>query len=84
MLTSRFEATRGLFWGESRNLEPQSDDDNETSVVPPPPNSRITPAEGRLATMYGLACNRHHSLLVFGGIRFRTWSPLAPKPRLDH
>ncbi|GBL77301.1 hypothetical protein AVEN_41744-1 [Araneus ventricosus] len=29
MFTSRFEATRGLFWTEPRNFEPRSDDEGE-------------------------------------------------------
>ncbi|GBM19518.1 hypothetical protein AVEN_107989-1 [Araneus ventricosus] len=30
ILTSRFEATRGLFWDVPRNFEPRSDDEDDT------------------------------------------------------
>ncbi|GBM10226.1 hypothetical protein AVEN_177494-1 [Araneus ventricosus] len=30
ILTSRFEATRGLFWDGPRNFEPRSDDEDDT------------------------------------------------------
>ncbi|GBL83691.1 hypothetical protein AVEN_132618-1 [Araneus ventricosus] len=45
MLTSRFEATRGLFWDGPRNFGPQSDDD--TGAGNSSPNFRTTPAGGR-------------------------------------
>ncbi|GBL88939.1 hypothetical protein AVEN_159028-1 [Araneus ventricosus] len=33
ILTSRFEATRGLFWDGLRNFEPQSDDEVDNRLV---------------------------------------------------
>ncbi|GBL74589.1 hypothetical protein AVEN_235500-1 [Araneus ventricosus] len=46
MLTSRFEATRELFWDGPRNFESRSDDENDTLS----PNFRTTPARGRLVS----------------------------------
>ncbi|GBM92038.1 hypothetical protein AVEN_5499-1 [Araneus ventricosus] len=34
-LTSRSEATRGLFWDGPHNFEPRSDDEDDTSAAPP-------------------------------------------------
>ncbi|GBN80485.1 hypothetical protein AVEN_199716-1 [Araneus ventricosus] len=38
ILTSRFEATRGQFWGRTRNFEPQLVDEDGTCVGTPFPN----------------------------------------------
>ncbi|GBM34710.1 hypothetical protein AVEN_191857-1 [Araneus ventricosus] len=38
-------------------------------LAPPSPNFRATPAGGRLATTYDLACNRPHTRRIFSGIR---------------
>ncbi|GBN31496.1 hypothetical protein AVEN_144901-1 [Araneus ventricosus] len=43
ILTSRFEATRGMFWYGSRNFEPRSDVEEDTRAVTPSPNCRTTP-----------------------------------------
>ncbi|GBN31563.1 hypothetical protein AVEN_100075-1 [Araneus ventricosus] len=45
------------------------------------PNFHATPAGGRLATAYDLACNRPHTRRIFSGIGFRTWSPRDPTIR---
>ncbi|GBL91251.1 hypothetical protein AVEN_195136-1 [Araneus ventricosus] len=39
ILTSRFEATRGLFWDGPRNFEPQSDDEDDITAGTPSPIS---------------------------------------------
>ncbi|GBO06676.1 hypothetical protein AVEN_79355-1 [Araneus ventricosus] len=78
ILTSRFEATRGLFWDGPRNFEPRSDDD--TWVGTSSPSFHATLTGGRLASTYDLACNRPHTRRIFSGIGFRTWNPPAPKP----
>ncbi|GBN59886.1 hypothetical protein AVEN_180490-1 [Araneus ventricosus] len=36
ILTSRFEATRGLFWNGPRNFEPRSHDEDDFRTTPPP------------------------------------------------
>ncbi|GBN61340.1 hypothetical protein AVEN_265253-1, partial [Araneus ventricosus] len=84
ILTSRFEATRGLFWDGPRNFEPRSDDEDDTCAGTPSPNFHATPTGGRLATTHDLACNRPHTRRIFSGIGSRTWNPLAPKPRPYH
>ncbi|GBM18164.1 hypothetical protein AVEN_151707-1 [Araneus ventricosus] len=84
MLTSRFEATRGLFWDGSRHFEPWSDDEGDTLASTPSPNFHATPTGGRLATAYDLACNRPHTRRIFSGIGVRSWNPPAPKPRPYH
>ncbi|GBM99918.1 hypothetical protein AVEN_248275-1 [Araneus ventricosus] len=82
ILTSRFEATRGLFWDGPRNFEPRSDDEDDTyELAPPSPNFHATAAGGRLTTTYDLTCNRPHTRRIFSGIGIRTWNPPAPKPR---
>ncbi|GBL89504.1 hypothetical protein AVEN_105750-1, partial [Araneus ventricosus] len=84
-LTSRFEATRGLFCDGPRNFEPLSDDAKTTPELPPPsPNFHATPTARRLPTTYDLACNRPHTRRIFSGIGFRTWNPPALKPRPYH
>ncbi|GBL71966.1 hypothetical protein AVEN_115011-1 [Araneus ventricosus] len=77
ILTSRFEATQGLFWDGPCNFEPRSDDEDGT----PSPSFHAAPAGGHLATAYDLACNRPHTRRTFGGIGFRTWNLPAPKLR---
>ncbi|GBM46985.1 hypothetical protein AVEN_217287-1 [Araneus ventricosus] len=47
-LTSRCEATRGLFWDGPRNFEPPSDDEDDTSLSKLlhhtlPAGARLTP-----------------------------------------
>ncbi|GBM91568.1 hypothetical protein AVEN_84476-1, partial [Araneus ventricosus] len=45
ILTSRFEATGGLFWEGPRNVEPRSDDEDTPELAGTPfPNFRTTPA----------------------------------------
>ncbi|GBN67471.1 hypothetical protein AVEN_15913-1 [Araneus ventricosus] len=44
ILTSRFEATRGLFREGSRNFDLRSDDKDDTSAVINSPNLGTTPA----------------------------------------
>ncbi|GBM94814.1 hypothetical protein AVEN_26526-1 [Araneus ventricosus] len=84
VLTSRFEATRELFWDGPRHFEPRSDDEGGTSADTPSPSIYATPTGGRLATTYDLACNRPDVRWIFIGIRFRAWNPPAPKPRPCH
>ncbi|GBM76355.1 hypothetical protein AVEN_36972-1 [Araneus ventricosus] len=43
LVTSRFEATRGLFWDRPPNFEPRSDEEDDTRVGTPSPNFRTTP-----------------------------------------
>ncbi|GBL86707.1 hypothetical protein AVEN_170757-1, partial [Araneus ventricosus] len=50
ILTSRFEATRGLLWDGPPNFEQRSDDENDT----PSPNFHATPTAGPLANTYDL------------------------------
>ncbi|GBN05801.1 hypothetical protein AVEN_88105-1 [Araneus ventricosus] len=69
-ITSRFEATRGLFRDGPRNFEPRSDDEDNTSAGTPSPRFRATPAGGRLATTHDLACSRPHTRRIFSGIGF--------------
>ncbi|GBM61684.1 hypothetical protein AVEN_57116-1 [Araneus ventricosus] len=78
ILTSRFEAARGLFWDGPRNFEPRSDVEGDI------PNFHATPTGGPLDTTYDLACNLSHTWRIFSGISFRTWKPPAPKPRPCH
>ncbi|GBN70497.1 hypothetical protein AVEN_256454-1 [Araneus ventricosus] len=86
ILTSRFEATRGLFGDGPRNFEPRSHDEDRTTseLAIPSPNFHATPTGGRLATTYDLTCNRPHTQRIFSEIGFRTWNPPAPKPRPNH
>ncbi|GBO03301.1 hypothetical protein AVEN_67688-1 [Araneus ventricosus] len=44
-------------------------------LAPPSPNFHATPAGGRLATTYDLACSRPHTRRIFSGIGFRAWNP---------
>ncbi|GBN55151.1 hypothetical protein AVEN_213934-1 [Araneus ventricosus] len=84
ILTSRFEATRGLLWDGPRNFEPRSNDEEDTRACTPSPNFHATPTGGRSATTYDLTCNRPHTRRTFSGIGFRTWNPLTPRPRPYH
>ncbi|GBN66470.1 hypothetical protein AVEN_26380-1 [Araneus ventricosus] len=84
MLTSRFEATRGLFWDGLCNFEPRSDDEDDTRAGTPSTNFHATPMGGRLATKDDLACSGPHTRRIFSGIGFRAWSPLAPRLRPYH
>ncbi|GBM13261.1 hypothetical protein AVEN_164340-1 [Araneus ventricosus] len=84
ILTSRFEATQGLFWDGLCNFEPRSDDEDDTRAGTPSTNFHATPIGGRLATKDDLTCNGPHTRQIFSGIGFRTWNPLAPKPRPYH
>ncbi|GBO13804.1 hypothetical protein AVEN_189792-1 [Araneus ventricosus] len=52
-------------------------------LAPPSPNFRATPAGGRLATTYDLACNRPHTRRIFSGIGFRTCDPPVPRKYKD-
>ncbi|GBM76900.1 hypothetical protein AVEN_153129-1 [Araneus ventricosus] len=51
-------------------------------LAPPSPNFRATPAGGRLATTYDLACNRPHTRRIFSGIGFRTCDPITHRMQL--
>ncbi|GBL72705.1 hypothetical protein AVEN_127942-1 [Araneus ventricosus] len=70
ILTTRLEATRGLFWDGSRNFEARSDDEDDIWAGTPTPNFRNITG-GRLATTYDLAYSRPHPRRIFGGIGFR-------------
>ncbi|GBO04014.1 hypothetical protein AVEN_114486-1, partial [Araneus ventricosus] len=48
-------------------------------LAPPSPSFRATPTGGRLATTYGVACNRPHTRRIFSGIGFRTCDPPVPR-----
>ncbi|GBN57122.1 hypothetical protein AVEN_56366-1 [Araneus ventricosus] len=41
-----------------RNFESLSDDQDDTELTTPSPNFRTTPAGGRLASTYDLACSK--------------------------
>ncbi|GBN54183.1 hypothetical protein AVEN_97301-1 [Araneus ventricosus] len=79
ILTSHFEATRGVFWVGTRNFEPRSDDESDARACAPSPSFRATPAGGRLDIAYYLAYGGPHTWRIFSGIGFRTWNPPAPK-----
>ncbi|GBL98205.1 hypothetical protein AVEN_268289-1 [Araneus ventricosus] len=81
ILTSRFEATRGLSWDGPRNFEPRSDDEDDAWAGTPSPGFHATPAGGRLATAYDLACGGPHTRRIFSGIGFRTSNHPVPKTR---
>ncbi|GBM19737.1 hypothetical protein AVEN_888-1 [Araneus ventricosus] len=83
ILTSRFEATRGLFWDGPRNLNRGQMTRATPELEPPSPNFHTTPTGGHLATTYDLTC-RAHTRRIFSGIGFRTRSPPAPQPRPYH
>ncbi|GBM82178.1 hypothetical protein AVEN_178935-1 [Araneus ventricosus] len=72
ILTSRFEATRGLFWDEPRNFEPRSDDKDDTLAGNPSPNFHTTPAGAHLAPTYDSPCSRPSTGRSANGIGFRT------------
>ncbi|GBN10021.1 hypothetical protein AVEN_33530-1 [Araneus ventricosus] len=82
IVTSRFEATRGLYWDGPRNFEPRSDDDSwaDTYTL----LHRTTPTGGRLPPTHDFACNRHNKRRIFSGIACRTHGPqsrdLTTKP----
>ncbi|GBM43695.1 hypothetical protein AVEN_26562-1 [Araneus ventricosus] len=84
IITSRFEATRGLFWVGHRNLEPRSDDEDDTSAGAPSPKFHATLTGGRLATTHDLACNGPHTRRIFCGRGFRAWSSPVPEPGPYH
>ncbi|GBM23197.1 hypothetical protein AVEN_159878-1 [Araneus ventricosus] len=77
----RFKATRGLFWEETCNSEPQSDD--ESDLATSSPNSLTTPAAACLASYV-----RFNEQLVrikrgkFSGIEFRTRNPPVKRTAL--
>ncbi|GBM06323.1 hypothetical protein AVEN_121369-1 [Araneus ventricosus] len=75
------QASRGLFWDGPLNFEPQPDDEDDTWAGSSSPSFHATPAGGRLATTYDLACNRPHTRRIFSAIGFRIWNPPAPKPK---
>ncbi|GBM03123.1 hypothetical protein AVEN_200815-1 [Araneus ventricosus] len=88
ILTSRFEATRGLYWDGPRNFEPRSHDEDDAGAGAPSPRFRAAPVGGRLATTSDLACNRPDTRLIFNGIkepatlRSRGPDPTTRPPRL--
>ncbi|GBM84447.1 hypothetical protein AVEN_6202-1 [Araneus ventricosus] len=57
IITFHFEATRGLFSDGLRHFEPWSDEEDDTRAGTPSLNFRTTPAGGRLAPTYDLACD---------------------------
>ncbi|GBM70670.1 hypothetical protein AVEN_187338-1 [Araneus ventricosus] len=79
-LTSRFEATRGLFRDGPRNFEPRSDDEDGALS----PSFHVAPAGGRLAAAYDLACSGPHTRRICGGIGFGTCNPPVPRSRPYH
>ncbi|GBN37806.1 hypothetical protein AVEN_102210-1 [Araneus ventricosus] len=79
ILTSRFKATRRIFWDGPRNFVSRSDYEDDTCTCSPSPNFRTTPAGECLATTCDLACNRPHTRWILIGIGFRSWSPLPPE-----
>ncbi|GBM60227.1 hypothetical protein AVEN_47898-1 [Araneus ventricosus] len=87
ILTSHFEATRGLLWDRPRNFEPRSDDEDVNWAGTPSSNFRATPTGGRLASKYNLAWLTWQ---ICSGIWFRTWNPqpqsrdLSTRPPLPH
>ncbi|GBM48660.1 hypothetical protein AVEN_150224-1 [Araneus ventricosus] len=80
ILTTRFEAPRGIFWYRPRNFELRSNEEEACQLATPSPNFHATPTGARLATTYYLACIMPHTRRIFSGNGFRTWNPPAPKP----
>ncbi|GBM13362.1 hypothetical protein AVEN_81768-1, partial [Araneus ventricosus] len=74
ILTSRSEATRGLFRDGPRNFEPRSDDEDDPSS-----SFRAAPAGGRLAAAYDSARGGPYTRRIFGGSGFRSCGPLVPR-----
>ncbi|GBM43032.1 hypothetical protein AVEN_215166-1 [Araneus ventricosus] len=72
ILTSRFEATRGLFWGGPRNFEPRSDDEDGVWAGTFLARLPRRTSGGRLATTYDWACSGLHTRRIFSGIGSRT------------
>ncbi|GBN43073.1 hypothetical protein AVEN_201041-1 [Araneus ventricosus] len=68
ILTSRFEAARGLFWDGPCNFESWSEDEGDTGAGIPSPNFHATPKGGSLATTYDLTCNRPHTRLQWNRV----------------
>ncbi|GBM69003.1 hypothetical protein AVEN_55430-1 [Araneus ventricosus] len=84
ILTSRFEATRGLFGTDLVILNLGQMTRTTPELAQPSTSFHATPAGGRLTTTYDLACSRPHTRRIFSGIGSRTWNPPAPKPRPYH
>ncbi|GBM18105.1 hypothetical protein AVEN_220505-1 [Araneus ventricosus] len=82
-LTSRFEATRGIFWDGPRILNLRQVTRTTPELALTSPKFHATPTGEGLATAYDLR-NRPHTRRIIGGIGFRTWNPPAPKPRPYH
>ncbi|GBM58983.1 hypothetical protein AVEN_249894-1 [Araneus ventricosus] len=50
-----------------------------TKLAPPYPSFHVTPAGGRLAPAYDLACSTPNIQRIISGIGFRTWNPRGSK-----
>ncbi|GBN96015.1 hypothetical protein AVEN_110249-1 [Araneus ventricosus] len=73
------KSTRGLFWDGPRNFEPWSDDEDDTWAGTPTPNFHATPAGGRLATTYYLACKQAPYTADLQWNRVSNLEPSGPK-----
>ncbi|GBL53795.1 hypothetical protein AVEN_107399-1, partial [Araneus ventricosus] len=78
ILTSCFEATRGLIGDGSRNFEQRSDGEDDTRAGTPSPNFHATPTGGRLAPTYDLACNRPPTTADLQWNRVSKLEPFGP------
>ncbi|GBO22799.1 hypothetical protein AVEN_29626-1 [Araneus ventricosus] len=72
-VTSRFEATRGLFWVGPRHFEPQSDAEEDTRAGTPSPNFRTTSAGGHMSPT-----DQMHQTSLHGGSSVEWGSNLVP------
>ncbi|GBN45487.1 hypothetical protein AVEN_20430-1 [Araneus ventricosus] len=81
ILTSRFEATRGLFWADLAIFNLGLMTRTTPELEPPFQASAPHRWENVWTPTYDLTCNRPHTRRIFSGIWFRTWSPPAPRPR---
>ncbi|GBN16058.1 hypothetical protein AVEN_197252-1 [Araneus ventricosus] len=81
ILTSRFEATRGLFWEKPPNFKLRTDDTDDTRAGTHSLNFRTTPTRD---PTYNLTCNRPNTRKFFRGMKFRTWNLSSPKTRPYH
>ncbi|GBO29240.1 hypothetical protein AVEN_5429-1 [Araneus ventricosus] len=83
-LTSRFEATRGLFWRDLVILNRGWITGNAPELAAPCAGFHTTPTGGLLLPAYFLTCNRTYTQHIFGKLGFRTWSPAATGPAPYH
>ncbi|GBM44359.1 hypothetical protein AVEN_185662-1 [Araneus ventricosus] len=74
MLTSRFQATRGLFWNGPRNFEPRSHDEYDPDLAPALQASSPHRQKDVWLPTYDLG---PYARRIISRTRFRTWNPPA-------